>query len=188
MKVLKKSRLAAVLAVTFALAVGACVLSGCGQSDEEVIRESLTEELDGIKNMDSEVVAELESGIASSGIEEIGIDVGEFTKAYLQGFDYTINSVTVDGDSAVANITLTCKSQDEFQDSFATAAGELAESGELDGMTEEEAFARLGEVAVECLNNVEASAGEPFDVTYELVDNTWTPTSDAELAVASAML
>ena len=100
------------LAALLALSIGMVGLAGCssGTSDEDAIRASLSSELDSIKNIDDAFVNEFSESIDMSQLSVYGIDGVEFMKSYLSGFDYTIDSINVDGDSATAQITLTCKS------------------------------------------------------------------------------
>lgn len=45
-----------------------------------------------------------EAGSEFAMLESMGIDSKTLVKSYLDGFDYTINSVEVDGDSAKATL------------------------------------------------------------------------------------
>ena len=101
-----------VLAALLTLSIGMVGLAGCsgGTSDEDAIRASLASELDSIKNIDDAFVNEFSESIDMSQLSVYGIDGVEFMKSYLSGFDYAIDSINVDGDSATAQITLTCKS------------------------------------------------------------------------------
>lgn len=94
------------LVLAFGLAVG---LSGCGQNDEQLIRASVTEALDTFKNPTAESLEKFidESGADLSTVEQYGVDFTEFLTRTLKHFDYTINDVTVDGDTAEVSVTLT---------------------------------------------------------------------------------
>lgn len=61
------------------------VMAGCnsGPSDEEVIRKSLTEELDQIKNMDDAFMTEMATDMDVDELATYGIDGVEFMKTYL---------------------------------------------------------------------------------------------------------
>ncbi len=58
------------------LSFGMVSLSGCagGQTDEDVIRASLTSELDSIKNIDDAFVSEFNESINMSQLSVYGID------------------------------------------------------------------------------------------------------------------
>ena len=100
------------LVVAALLAMGAAfTLAGCsGASDEQVIRDGITKELDAFKNPTKEGLAPYigeadEDQLAA--LEAYGIDIYEFIEHAFRGFDYEIGDITVDGDKAVANVKVT---------------------------------------------------------------------------------
>ena len=96
--------------VSCVLALGLVVgLNGCGKNDEELIRASVSEVMDLFKNPTKENLQGLinEDEVDLSTLEEYDIDIYEFLGHSFKNFDYTINDVTVDGDTASANLTLT---------------------------------------------------------------------------------
>lgn len=96
--------------VSCVLALGLVVgLNGCGKNDEELIRASVSEVMDLFKNPTKENLQGLinEDEVDLSTLEEYDIDIYEFLGHSFKHFDYTINDVTVDGDTASANLTLT---------------------------------------------------------------------------------
>ena len=125
MKKLKTGALATLIACAMAACLGLVACSS-GPTDEEVIKEGIASELDPIKNLDDATLDEIlsEAGSEFAMLESMGIDSKTLVKSYLDGFDYTIDSVEVDGDSAKATLTATCKS---FTDA-STKAEELAEA------------------------------------------------------------
>lgn len=96
----------AVLALSVGLVLGAC----SGPSPEEVIREDLTANLDRVKELDDATVEELVSSMGTIGLETYGIEASDVVRSLLDGFDYTIDDITVDdeGTSAVASVSVTC--------------------------------------------------------------------------------
>lgn len=96
--------------VSCVLALGLVVgLNGCGKNDEELIRASVSEVMDLFKNPTKENLQGFvnEDEVDLSTLEEYDIDIYEFLGHSFKHFDYTINDVTVDGDTATANLTLT---------------------------------------------------------------------------------
>lgn len=97
--------------VACVLALGLVVgLNGCGKkNDEELIRASVSEVMDLFKNPTKENLQGFinEDEMDLSTLEEYDIDIYEFLGHSFKHFDYTINDVTVDGDTASANLTLT---------------------------------------------------------------------------------
>ena len=189
---MKIKRLIAVGALALAMAFSACLVAGCsGQSDEEVIRTAITEELDGIKNLDEETVSMLSEGMDVSQLAEFGIDGTEFMTTYLEGFDYYIDGITVDGDTAEAVVTLTCKSYSGFEQALTDAATDLMSNmsfEDMANMSEEELNTLIGQTTMETLKNVEVAPCEPIAIEYTKANNTWTPSDSASNDVAVAMM
>ena len=126
----KKFAPAAVAAALLALAIA---LVGCssGPSDEEVIRQGVSEELAAIKAGDDELISSVEEG-AGEDLKTLGIDARDFMSAYLDGFDYSVGDVKVDGDSATVHLSITCRSMGEATEAFMGAYGDaLADAEDL---------------------------------------------------------
>ena len=73
-------------------------------------------------------------------------------KAYFGGFDYRIDDVTVEGDTAKATITLTCKSYQDYVDAITEAAL---------NSEDETAF---GENIMEAVNAIQAREADPLEL------------------------
>ena len=109
MRVQKKLMNALATLMCCALALGfVCGLSGCGKNDEAVIRETITQALDVFKTPTRENLEPIitKSGADLSQIEEYGVDPYELIEHCLSHFDYTIDTVAIDGDAATATLTL----------------------------------------------------------------------------------
>lgn len=84
-----------------------------------------------------------------SQLSVYGIDGVEFMKSYLSGFDYTIDSINVDGDSATAQITLTCKSYTGYLQALQTAVDEVtADPDALAALSNDEINQKIGEIVI----------------------------------------
>ncbi|MCL1890925.1 MAG: hypothetical protein FWG00_02735 [Coriobacteriia bacterium] len=110
----RKTALALMLALVMALSLS---LVGCGKSSEDVIRDGITEELEGLKTLNDDTVSQLLSDSAGA-FTQFGIEDKEFFEAWLQGFDYSVDDVIVDGDNAVAKVTLTAKQMSDIMTAF----------------------------------------------------------------------
>ena len=182
-----KKIVAAVAAIAMlTLSMGAFV--GCGQSDEEVIREALTEELESIKTQDEAYMTEMAADMDADEFSAYGIDPQEFMSKYLTGFDYTIDSITVDGDTAQAVVTLTCKSFSAYQDALTEATNNAVGTTDFSSMSSDDLNLFIGELMMSALDVVEPVATDPITIEYNNIDNTWTPTSSSEQAITNAML
>ena len=94
------------------------------------MRQGVADELERLKTHDEALLDEL---AADSGVDQLatyGIDAKSFIAAYLDGFDYRIDEVKVDGDSATATVVLTCKKFDAFAQALTEATTALAEDGQ----------------------------------------------------------
>ena len=118
-----------------------------------------------------------------------GIDGEEYLRTYLDGFDYTVGEVTVDGDTAQADVTLKCKSYQEIEDGIENAVVEIMETPEeILELTEEEINLKIGEVIMGAIGEIEPKETEPITLTYEQKDGTWSEAKETEDLVADALM
>lgn len=184
LKVLSCS-ITAVLALSVGLVLGAC----SGPSPEEAIREDLTANLDRVKELDDATVEELVGSMGTLGLETYGIEASDVVRSLLDGFDYTIDDITVDdeGTSAVASVSVTCKSASDFTERINQAATDLAtelmnDPSGLELLSDEDALnARIGEVVMETLDEVELQQTS-IEIDYSKTDDGWTASDASELA------
>lgn len=181
-------RLAAMATILFAAVLSLGVLSSCGESTEQIITDSLTAELDSIKNMDESFMSELSSDPSIQDLEEFGIDTNKFIASYLNGFDYRIEGVSVEDDTATATVVLTTKGFQEFNNALETALGDILNSPDLATMGEEQIYAAVGEKVMAAIESITPQETDPIQITYQLVDDTWTPTEDSTASLESALL
>lgn len=169
----------------------AAVLSGCGgASDEEQITNAIDAELGIMVDPSDETIADLveEAGAAEGGsLDQLGIDGTELVKSWIDGFAYEVGDITVDGDTATAEVTITCKQlmviindwMDSFQDSVASQGF----------TTTDEIYAYAGETIME-----DMGAAEPVATTvtfsFEKDGSDWTfpDSAENEQALVDAML
>lgn len=183
-----ETRIVAALALVFSALLCAGALASCGQDNEQLIRDSLTEELDSIKNLDQTYIDELSSEASMQDLEEFGIDPDEFFKSYLSGFDYEIQDVNVDGDTASATVVLTVKSFSEFENQLDAAAQEILNSVDIQSMTLDDVYALVGQKVMEITDNLPTAQTSPIQIDYELIDNVWTPTDASQQDLETALM
>ncbi len=181
MKKLKTGALATLIACAMAACLGLVACSS-GPTDEEVIKEGIASELDPIKNLDDATLDEIlsEAGSEFAMLESMGIDSKTLVKSYLDGFDYTIDSVEVDGDSAKATLTATCKSFTDASakaEELAEAWGEQMTDEQLASMTQDDITAKIGEITMQAIDETQA-IDMPLVLTFTKNDNEWTPDAD----------
>lgn len=185
----KLKRVAAVVA-SGVLACSLLALSGCGPDSEEVIREAVTEELEGLKTLDEATLDELMADADASALadfEDYGINAREFVKAYLAGFDYAVDEVAVDGDAAQVTVTFTCKSFADLQEALEASVAELVAGPSAASMSTDELNAKVGELFMEAVNQIQVRTTDPCVLEYQETDDVWSPADGARDVITSAL-
>lgn len=180
----------AILAGCLAAAVlsfGALSFVGCGPSAEEVVHQGVADELERLKGHDTTLLDELAVDNGAGQLAAYGIDAQTFIAAYLDGFDYRIDEVKVEDDSATATVVLTCKKLDAFTQALTEATAALAEDEETAALGTDELNAKIGEVVLEVLAGVEPAESSPVELPFTRVDNVWSPAPGAEQALSTAL-
>lgn len=168
------------LIIIATVAAGALLaLPGCAEkTDEQVIRDALTKELDGYKNHDADTVSMFADDMNLDELEVFGVNADEFARTYLEGFDYTIDEILVDEDTAQASVTISCKSYSSY------LAARSANTKESVAARAEAA----GDAMVEILRQIDVATCSPLIIRYDKIDNTWKPAESALHDVNMAML
>lgn len=179
--------LTGMLCATLAL-VGGLVLTGCSGADpEEAVRADLTANFDQLKNLEGDALEEIADGMGNTGLEQYGLENIEVITAMLDGFDYTIDSVTVDGDTATAEVTVTSKSMSELMnldtDALTADLMEAVTSGELDPSDDDAINAWAGEYMMGLVEQIEPSE-KTISLTYVNGDDGWTMDDSSASEVA----
>ncbi len=157
----------ALIAIVAALALG-FTLSGCaGESDEELITKAIDNEMSIIVEPDDETIqmlADEATAGAGSTFETMGIDSAELVKSWIDGFGYSIGTITVDGDTATVEMTITSKQLGPVMMDWQANFEENATSQGFTSM--DEIYAYAGETIMDELNNA-----SPVETTVEVEVN-----------------
>lgn len=154
--------------------------AGCADNSEQVIRETLVEEFDGYKNLDEATMAEFDSALGSSGLEELGITNEQLAKSILSGFDYTVDSVTVNGNKAEAVVTVTSKNFSDLEGKVTEVVTEItSDPAAVANMSTDELTKLYGQKIMEAMDQMEVTTSDPITIEYELKGNTWEPTEES---------
>lgn len=156
------------------LVIGALCLAGCGQDNAQLIREKLAEELDAFKNMDDSAMSQIATVAENAGLDEAGIDSQEFAAAVLEGFDYSIDNVAVDGNNAVATVTIVSKSSSDFEKRINEAIQSITNDADLQSMDQDAIMDKLSSSVMQAFADTEIIT-ETADIEYALNGNTWEP-------------
>ena len=183
---LKKVLGALVASGLLVFAMGA--LAGCADNSKQVITDSLNEEINQIKSMDSEAIGDLSAVLPESTLHKLGISSEEFMSAVFAGFDGTVDSVEVDGKTAQAVVTFTSKNLSDIEEKMESISDEMQNDPEqFAGMSTDEIYAWTGEKIMEYINAAPVETREPVTIDYELNGNTWEPTADSQTKLESAL-
>lgn len=181
-----KRILAIMLMVIATLALA--TLSACGgKSAEDTIRESVKAELESIKKLDQDALDQIVGGADSvSDLSEYGISAEEFFRTWLEGFDYSVDKVTVNGDKATATITIKVKSLTSAMDSISNNISSIiASNPAMLTMTQEQIYKEIGNLLMKAVKDA-PMVSTTVDLPYELKNNTWQPGSGFDAAIAKA--
>lgn len=182
-----RARGIAALAAATMLVLAAGLLVGCGPDNEKLIRDAITQELESLKTHDEALMDELTADAGLDDLKAFGIEPKAFLAAYLDGFDYRIDEVSVDGDSATATVVFTCKNYSDYTAALESATAALLEDDTMANLSADQLNARIGQAVMDALAGVAVKETAPFAVEYKLADKTWSPTPNAEQAVANAL-
>lgn len=182
---MKRSALSAALGSACAVLalVSGLMLGGCssGPDAEELIREDITSTLDELKNMDDAAIQEYADALGDVGLGSYGIENSELIKAMVDGFDYTIDSVTVEEDTATATVTVTSKSMGELSniDPDAMAEAFMSDPDFETIISDTDATnAWAGEYIMGIIDQIEPSE-KTLEFTYSKTDDGWEIDSSA---------
>lgn len=170
------------------LIAGAAFLPACAPDADNTLRGSLAQKLDGIKALDGGFIEELKADTDADLFSAYGLDGTEFMRAYLDGFDYSIDSIAIDGDTATATVTLTCKSFSGFQQKLTEGREALLADEELAAQGNDAVNARYRQLIMDSLAATPLAPTQPFTLTYQLEGDTWTPVNAVEHEISSALL
>lgn len=173
--------LAAIVAAC--LAFSAVALAGCGQkeSDEDQIRDVVSQDLDQIKNLSDATVNEITSDVSDDNkaiFEMVGLDMDEFIKAFFDGFDYEITDVSVDGDTATATVVCTMRPVSEMQSAWQDSISKISGNDPTE----------IGQALMDGIDSVQPSETDPITLgLHKDSDGNWAIDDDVESTFANAL-
>ncbi len=176
----------AALAVALAV-VPAVGLVGCGGNPADQVKSVVTSNFDQIKSLDAEAIDELGSMDELKELETTyGISSERLIKAFYGHFDYTVDSVEVDGDTATVKITSSNVDLQKVVESYMDSLTEFATSGEAQNLVTEGGQQAVQDKVVELLmaafeaEDVPIATGQT-DLAMERADNSWTYVNEGEV-------
>lgn len=126
-------------------------------TDEELILSDVYWYFGDVDSINDEFILGLEAG-AGSDLDQLGITAEEFAEAFLDGFNYEVGDVTVDGDVATVDVTITSKSMDEISTEFQNRLTEWASTVDPSTITsEDDLYKQGGQIFLEVTREAEAA-------------------------------
>jgi len=178
---IKHKHLSAIIIIVVSMSLF-FALSACSANSERNLRSALTSDLDAIKHTKPAGLDMLVEQLAKG--EQFGIDPHKFAVAWLEGLDYSIDNIDVEGNSATAEVTVTVKCLKTALDrSMPDIAKIMQGVSETDSI--EDAYDRCGKIILDNLR-AEQQITSSITLSYHFYGKNWVMDmqSAKELALA----
>lgn len=148
-------------------------VTGCGgPSDEQLIRENLDSILSSY-SMDNEDFANEANSIDEDFLEPLGVDSETFWTAYFEGYSYEIGDVSIDGDTAQAEVTVSVKPVGDMMVSYQNEISEWVASADPTSVTSEsDLYEQAGQILLDVVEQTEP-VQQDVVFNYTKNDNGW---------------
>ncbi|MCL2826377.1 MAG: hypothetical protein FWD72_03120 [Eggerthellaceae bacterium] len=187
MKRTKTIRRAIAVCALVLAAVASLAMAACGQSDEQVIRDGVTKDLESVKQVDQSVLDDFTNSLTGTfDFTTYGITAEDFFKAWLSGFDYSVDTVTVNGSDATVSVTITCKSMTAIMSAWQTAVLDWANTNEAQSMTQDQINQKAGSMLMDAANSTSTQTTS-INLPYTKNGNTWEPGSNFDNELGKAI-
>lgn len=174
----------------FALLVAcSCMfLAGCAENSEEAVRSAVTNELDEIKNFDTEEIEAFASESTEfAALSSYGITATAAYEAIFSDFDYAIEEVKVDGDKATVGIKFTTKDLNKFQSALVAAAQQADADGSLEGLTQTELNTKIGDLVINTIKDLPTTETQVINFDVVKQGGNWQMASDSGEVLQEAL-
>ena len=157
--------------------------------DEEAIIADLKKEFN-MDNYEEFVAAGLKADEEFVQIaQEAGLDIDEYVNAFATKYKWDIGDVSVDGDKAIAKITMTCPDFEKMDVIFDEKLDEYMANNDTSKLTESEAQKLVCDIMMDILKSEDLPlTSEDFDIDYIKEDGAWkmAETEEVEKAMVAA--
>jgi hypothetical protein len=181
----------AALALTLGLA-GAVGLTGCSSSDEAVrteIAASIDSDFAQLQNLTSDVAADVLASDFVAELQAAGVDPAAVAGPLFAELTYTVGDVTVDGDQATVQLTVTNRDLNTALQLYtATVTNELASTAGRDALaalSDVEVTAHMADLLVQAIEDPSVSlVTSTVELVYQQDGTSWVLQNGDELSVA----
>lgn len=169
-----------------------CLLAfGCAPSDEERIQQTMSSEFDTFQAAATRGDNEASSVLgddAKQALEQAGIDPASYVSALFDGFEYRIDSIEVDKDSATAHVVITCKSVNDVINSLQSDLQDSLNSGSGTNLTSEQISQNIAEQTLSYLQEAQPREKEPVDISLHKQDKLWVVDAQTRSKIEQALM
>lgn len=105
-------------------------LAGCGADPAKQVADMVNKDLGEVKNLDSDAIDDIVDDSTMQELEGYGVSAQELVKAFYGHFDYRVDSVQVEGDTATAQVWSSNVDLDSVMEDYMSAVTEYATTSE----------------------------------------------------------
>lgn len=165
-------RFASILLIFALSTLAFSALAGCAASSRDVLQDTVEAEFNSYKNHDDAVLEKIARTAENGGLAELGISPSDFATQVLNGFDYTIDNISIEGSNAQVTVSITSKSSSDFQEKLNEGVSEFVNNASSSTLTANQKSVEIGDIAMNVLDNTE-TVTETIVLDFVLEDNVW---------------
>lgn len=165
------------------------LLAACAsKTPYEVLEESVTSELEAFKKADNPIIDQFVEYMDITELEQFGIVPQDFARAFLSDFDFSIDSIEVGEDSAVAYVTIVSKDHARFEEMLQTRIDEMESRYSKRNISSDDYKKMYGDLVMNCIDDVDSISRTQIRIDYLKEGNAWKPTSEVFYTVVNALV
>ena len=169
-----------------ALAVSVCACSA-GPKEEDNVRSMVDATMAIFKNPTSENISDYIDDETASALDAYGIDLSDFLAHAFKNLSYTVDEVTVDGDTAQVKMTITNVNLDEAMDTALEEFNKWTDTDDAVKVYNDEGqdglYKKLFDTLYEQIDKLGDGGTKTTEATLYLAkqeDGSWDITNDAD--------
>lgn len=183
---IKEIKISRLIALSLAIvSAGFCLaLFACSANSESILRSAVRADLDGIMRAEPAALEMLSEQLAVG--DQFGIDPHAFASAWLDGFSYSIDGLSIEADSAMVEITISSRSiQAALESSMPDIEQLMAKVTETDDI--DLVYEQCGQIVLRNLQSGQLTT-DSLTLIYHLSGRSWVMDvrSSKELALSLA--
>ncbi len=170
-----------------ALALSVCACGNSGPKAEDQVRTMVDNTMAIFKNPSSENISNYIDDETASALDQYGIDLSDFLGHAFKNLTYTIDEVSVDGDTANVKMTITNVNLDEAMDAALAEFDKWSDTDEAMKLYQDEGqdglYKKLFDLLYEQIDVLGDGGTKTTEATLYLAkqeDGSWDITNDAD--------